>query len=97
MFISRLCFTELKLYMHFQLPLNIEVFLELYVEVPITFVQYFHVSGVPRLIITSSGLDDLVYWHFFTIIINCNSSRSVTVRDSLHSLLDYACLLFYCD
>jgi hypothetical protein len=36
-----------------------------------------------------SGFDDWVYWHFFTIKINCNSSQSVTVYYSLHSLLDH--------
>jgi hypothetical protein len=43
--------------------------------------------------ITGSGLDDWIYWHF-TITINYNSSQSMTVPDSLHSLLDYECLLF---
>jgi hypothetical protein len=37
---------------------------------------YCHVSGVPWLIITGSGLDDWIYWHFFTITINYNSSQS---------------------
>jgi hypothetical protein len=32
-----------------------------------------------------SGLDNWIYWHFFTITINYNSSQSVTVQDSLHS------------
>jgi hypothetical protein len=40
-----------------------------------------------------SGLD-WIYWNFFTITINYNSSQSVTVQNSLHSLLDYKCLLF---
>jgi hypothetical protein len=31
------------------------------------------------------------------ISINYNSSQSVTIYDSLHSLLDYECLLFHCD
>jgi hypothetical protein len=30
----------------------------------------------------------------FAITINYNSSQSMTVSDSLHSLLDYECLLF---
>jgi hypothetical protein len=34
---------------------------------------------------------------FFTIIINHNSSQSMTVYDSLYSLLDYKCLLFHGD
>jgi hypothetical protein len=32
-----------------------------------------------------------------TITINYNSSQSKTVLDSLQSLLDYVCLLFWCD
>jgi hypothetical protein len=31
---------------------------------------------------------------WITITINCNSSQLMTVSDSLHSLLDYECLLF---
>jgi hypothetical protein len=31
---------------------------------------------------------------YITISINYNSSQSMTVQDSLHSLLDYECLLF---
>jgi hypothetical protein len=42
-------------------------------------------------------LDDWIYWHFFTIANNYSSSQSVTVSDSLHSLLDCECLLFRCD
>jgi hypothetical protein len=41
-----------------------------------------------------SGLDDCIYWQFFTITINEDSSQSITVYDSLHSLLDYECLPF---
>jgi hypothetical protein len=44
------------------------------------------------LITVGSGLDDCIYWHFFTITINCDSSQSTTVYDSLHSLLNYECL-----
>jgi hypothetical protein len=44
-----------------------------------------------------SGLDDLIYWHFFTITINYNISQMMTVSDLLHSLLDYKCLLFRWD
>jgi hypothetical protein len=32
-----------------------------------------------------------------TITTNYNSSQSMTAQDSLHSLLDYECLLFHCD
>jgi hypothetical protein len=59
--------------------------------------RYCHVSGAPWLIIRGSGLDDWIYWHFFTITINCNSSQSTTAQHSLHSSLDYECLLFCCD
>jgi hypothetical protein len=41
-----------------------------------------------------SGLADWIYWHFFTITINYNSSQFTTVSDSLHALLDYERLLF---
>jgi hypothetical protein len=37
------------------------------------------------------------FWHFFTITLNCDSSQSVTVHDSLHSLLDHERLLFLSD
>jgi hypothetical protein len=47
------------------------------------------------LMITGSGVDDFIYWHFFTITTTYNSSQSMTVYDSLHSLLDYECLLFH--
>jgi hypothetical protein len=59
-----------------------------------TNLKYCHVTGVPWRIITGSGLDDWIYWHFFTITI---SSQSMTLHDSLHSLLDYERLLFHCD
>jgi hypothetical protein len=44
-----------------------------------------------------SGFDDWVYWHSFPITINYNSSESMTLYDSLHSLLNYECLPFHCD
>jgi hypothetical protein len=56
--------------------------------------KYCYVSGVPWRVITGFELDDWIYWHFFTITTNYNSSQSVTVYDSLHSLMDYECLLF---
>jgi hypothetical protein len=40
---------------------------------------------------------DWIYWHFFTITINYYSPQSMTVYDSLHSLLDHERLLFHCD
>jgi hypothetical protein len=40
---------------------------------------YCHVSGVRWLIIMGSGLDDGIYWHFFTITTNYNSSQLMTV------------------
>jgi hypothetical protein len=63
--------------------------------------SYWHVSGVSWLIITGSGLDDWIYWRLplqsLLITMNYYSSQSVTAWDSLHSLPDYECLLFYCD
>jgi hypothetical protein len=47
--------------------------------------------------ITGSELVDWICWHFFTITINYDSSQSMTVYDSLHSLLGYERLLFHCD
>jgi hypothetical protein len=44
-----------------------------------------------------SGFDDWVYCHFLTITIIYVSSQSVTVWDSLHSLLSYERLLVRCD
>jgi hypothetical protein len=38
---------------------------------------YCQVSGISWLIITGSGLDDSIYWHFFTITTNYNSSQSM--------------------
>jgi hypothetical protein len=56
-------------------------------------IEYCHVFEVAWLIITGFGLDDWIYWHFFTITNNYDSSQSVIVYDSLHSLLDHECLL----
>jgi hypothetical protein len=63
-------------------------------SIPIDVVMYL---GFAWLIIMGCGFDDWVYWHFFTIMINYDSSQSMTVYNSLHSLLGYECILFYCD
>jgi hypothetical protein len=52
-------------------------------------------SGLVWLIIMGLGFDDWVYWHFFTITINYDSSQSVTVYNLLHSLLDHEWLFFH--
>jgi hypothetical protein len=44
-----------------------------------------------------SGFDVWIYWRFFTIKISRDSSESMTVYDSVHSLLDHERLLFHCD
>jgi hypothetical protein len=44
-----------------------------------------------------SGFHEWTYWHIFTITTIYSSSKSMTAYDSLHSLLDHECLLFYCD
>jgi hypothetical protein len=49
------------------------------------------------LIIISFGFKDLIYWYFFAITINYDSSQSMTLYDSHHSLLDHERLLFHCD
>jgi hypothetical protein len=64
--------------------------------------MYYHVSGVSWLIITGSGSDDCIYWHFyynlsFLITIIYERSQSMTAKDSIRSLLDYECLLFHCN
>jgi hypothetical protein len=54
-------------------------------------------EGFAWLIIMDSGLYDWIYWHLqqtLLITINYKISQSMTVSDSLHSLLDYECLLF---
>jgi hypothetical protein len=51
-----------------------------------------HVWGIPWRIIMGSGLYNWIYWYFFSITINYNSSESMAAYDSL----DYKCLLFYC-
>jgi hypothetical protein len=65
------------------------------------YIIYRHVSGVLWLIITGYGLDNWIYCHIYLqsllITINYKSSQAVTAYDSLHSLLDYKCLLFHCD
>jgi hypothetical protein len=38
-------------------------------------------EGFSWLIITGSGLDDCIYWHFFTIKINNSSSQLVAAYD----------------
>jgi hypothetical protein len=54
-------------------------------------------KGLAWLILTGSGFDDCIYWCCFTIIINYDSSKSMTLYDSLHYLLDHEFLLFHCD
>jgi hypothetical protein len=54
-------------------------------------------SGFAWQIIMVSGLDDWIYWHFFTITVNYDSSQSMTVSDLLHCLLEHERLLFHCD
>jgi hypothetical protein len=49
------------------------------------------------LIIMDSGRDDWAYWYFFTTTLNYDSSQSMTVYNSSHSLLDHEPLPFRCD
>jgi hypothetical protein len=44
--------------------------------------------------ITGSRSDEWIYWRSFTITLNSDSLQSLTVHDSLHSLLDHKRLLF---
>jgi hypothetical protein len=55
------------------------------------------IRGFAWQIIMGSGLDVWIYWHFFTITVDYDNLKSMTVYDSLHSLLDHDCLLFQCD
>jgi hypothetical protein len=48
---------------------------------------FFYTSGFLWRITMGSWFDDWIYWHFFTSTINYDSSQSMTVYDSLHSLL----------
>jgi hypothetical protein len=61
--------------------------------------SYCHVCGVSWLIITGSGFYDWVYWHFFTITTNYNSSHIEVLQNydfSLtNALLIYEWTLFY--
>jgi hypothetical protein len=50
---------------------------------------YCPVSGLAWLIIMGSGINDWIYWHFFTITLNYGSSYLMTLYDSLHSLPDW--------
>jgi hypothetical protein len=40
--------------------------------------RYCHVSRIPWIIIMGSRFDDWIYWHFFTVTTNYNSSQSMT-------------------
>jgi hypothetical protein len=51
-------------------------------------------SGSEWRILMGPGLDDWIYWHFFTTTSNYNSSQSMT-KTRFYSLLDYECLLFW--
>jgi hypothetical protein len=51
------------------------------------------VSGVPWLIITDSGLDDWIYWYFFTI----TRAHNQWLLKTRSILLDCDCVLFSCD
>jgi hypothetical protein len=53
--------------------------------------------GLAWLLTTSPGLDEWIYWHFFTVTNSYDSSQSMTVDESLHSSLHHERLLFHCD
>jgi hypothetical protein len=57
--------------------------------------EYCHVSGVPWIIITGSGLDDWIYWRL--PVQSIITAHSQWLSNLLHSLLGYECLLFYYD
>jgi hypothetical protein len=62
--------------------------------------QYCHVSRVPWLIITGSGLGGWIYWHFYYSYSYYNHLRITAHNRRLHrirsvSLLDYECLLLW--
>jgi hypothetical protein len=40
-------------------------------------------SEVPWLIITGSGLDNWIYWHFYCNFLDCNQLQQLTISDCL--------------
>jgi hypothetical protein len=89
--LSWLCSVTPDRYWNRGLEINNDCFIFTY------FKMYCRVWGVAWLTIMGSGFDNWVYWHFYTIKIYYDSSKSMTVYDSLRSLLDHKRLLFYCD
>jgi hypothetical protein len=55
------------------------------------------VAGIRVTRITNSRWDEWIYLRSFTITTNYDSSQSMTVYDSLHSLLDHERLPFHRD
>jgi hypothetical protein len=55
-----------------------------------------HIVGGCMTNNNGSGFNDWIYWHFFKITINYDSSQSVAVYDSLYSLQDHELLFFHC-
>jgi hypothetical protein len=53
--------------------------------------------GLAWRIIVASRFDDWIFWHFFTITFDSDSLQSMTVYDSLRSLLYHDLLLFQRD
>jgi hypothetical protein len=65
----------------------IYIYIYIYVCVCVCVVTY---SGFAWLIIMGSGFDDWIYWHFFTITVNCNSSHIELFWMHCVSYLTYA-------
>jgi hypothetical protein len=62
--------------------------------------EYFNIVTYAEfswLIIMISGLGDWFYSHFYTTKVNYDSSQSMTLYDSSHSMLDHEHLPFHCD
>jgi hypothetical protein len=76
---------------------------EKYIDKKATNIQTFlhnvqgHVLGIRVTNLTGSRSDDWIYWRSFKIILNSDSLQSLTVYDSLHSLLAHERLPVYYD
>jgi hypothetical protein len=85
-------FTIDVLYLHAKFGQNSCNGVEIYEEHTHSFL-FCDICGVCVTNITGSGLDDWVYWHFFTITTNYNSSHIELVLNYELQLLSEECLL----
>jgi hypothetical protein len=76
--------------MHFLGYVCIYTYIYIYIYI------YSHFSGVPWLIKTGSGLDDWFYWRHLlqSFVFTITTAHNQWLSNSLHSWLNYECLLF---